>query len=50
MNDLKHIKTIDSTSGVEVAHTPALNPNFGHTVQPYQQSPRSFQFGVRLTF
>ena len=49
MNDLKHIKTIDATSGVEVAHTPALNPNFGHT-NAYLQSPRSFQFGVRLTF
>ena len=50
MNDLKHIKTIDSTSGVEVSHTPALNPNFGHTTAPYLQAPRSFQFGVRLTF
>ncbi|MEO6774082.1 MAG: TonB-dependent receptor, partial [Kofleriaceae bacterium] len=49
MNDLKHIKVIDGTSGVEVAHTPTLNPNFGHTTA-YLQAPRSFRFGVRLTF
>ena len=49
MNDLKHIKTIDGTSGLETAATPALNPNFGHTTA-YLQNPRTFRFGVRLTF
>jgi len=49
MNDLKHIKQIDSTLGTETAKTPTLNPNFGHTAS-YLQNPRSFQFGVRLTF
>ncbi len=49
MNDLKHVKTIDSTSGLEVGHTPTLNPNFAHTTA-YLQAPRSFRFGVRLTF
>jgi len=49
MNDLKHAKAIDETAGTETAHTPTLNPNFGHTTS-YLQAPRSFQFGVRLTF
>ncbi|MEO8840790.1 MAG: hypothetical protein ABI591_30720, partial [Kofleriaceae bacterium] len=49
MNDLKHIKTIDDTSKVETAHTPTLNPNFGHTTA-YFQNPRTFRFGLRLTF
>jgi TonB dependent receptor/Carboxypeptidase regulatory-like domain len=49
MNDLKHVKTIDATSSLETAHTPALNPDFGHTTA-YLQSPRSFRFGMRLTF
>ena len=49
MNDLKHIKTIDATSSLETASTPTLNPNFGHTTA-YLQAPRSFRFGLRLTF
>ena len=49
MNDLKHVKTFDATSSLETAHTPTLNSNFGHTTA-YLQSPRSFRFGVRLTF
>ncbi|HET9991476.1 MAG TPA: hypothetical protein VFQ65_23265, partial [Kofleriaceae bacterium] len=49
MNDLKHVKTIDATSSLETAHTPSLNPDFGHTTA-YLQAPRSFRFGVRLTF
>jgi len=49
MNDLKHVKMFDATSSLETAHTPTLNPNFGHTTA-YLQSPRSFRFGVRLTF
>jgi hypothetical protein len=49
MNDLKHVKTLDETSATETAHTPTLNPNFGHTTA-YFQSPRTFRFGLRLTF
>jgi len=49
MNDLKHVKTIDATTSLETAQTPTLNPNFGHTTA-YLQAPRSFRFGVRLTF
>jgi hypothetical protein len=49
MNDLKHIKAIDDTSLLETSHTPVLNPNFGHTTA-YLQAPRSFRFGIRLTF
>ena len=49
MNDLKHVKTIDATSSLETAHTPTLNPDFSHTTA-YLQSPRSFRFGMRLTF
>ncbi|HEY0253195.1 MAG TPA: hypothetical protein VGC41_16790, partial [Kofleriaceae bacterium] len=49
MNDLKHVKIIDDTSTVEVNRTPQLNPNFSHTLT-YLQAPRSFRFGLRLTF
>jgi hypothetical protein len=49
MNDLKHVKSISADTSAETAHTPVLNPNFGHTVQ-YLQAPRSFRFGVRLMF
>jgi outer membrane receptor protein involved in Fe transport len=49
MNDLKHLKTIDDTTLLETSHTPTLNPNFEHTTA-YLQAPRSFRFGVRLTF
>ncbi len=49
MNDLKHVKAISADTSTETAHTPVLNPNFGHTTS-YQQAPRSFRFGVRLTF
>jgi hypothetical protein len=49
MNDLKHEKTFDVASSLETAKTPTLNPNFGHTTA-YFQAPRSFRFGVRLTF
>jgi hypothetical protein len=49
MNDLKHVKIFDVSSSLETAKTPTLNPNFGHTTA-YLQAPRSFRFGVRLTF
>lgn len=48
MNDLKHIKTVDDF-GTEGNKTPTLNPNFSHTLS-YLQAPRSFRFGLRLTF
>jgi len=49
MKDLKHVKAISADTSTETAHTPVLNPNFGHTTS-YLQAPRSFRFGVRLTF
>jgi hypothetical protein len=49
MNDLKHLKVFDVSSSLETAKTPTVNPNFGHTTA-YLQAPRSFRFGVRLTF
>ena len=48
MDDLKHIKAHDA-SGVEQATTPVINPNFGKLTS-FQQLPRTFQFGFRLTF
>ncbi len=49
MNDLKHAKVISADTSTETAHTAVLNPNFGHTTA-YLQAPRSFRFGIRLTF
>jgi len=55
-NDLKHAKTVDvaGQTGAEINRTPVLNKNFDHTGSssggPPLQSPRSIQFGVRLTF
>ncbi|CAN5550911.1 TonB-dependent receptor [soil metagenome] len=49
LNDLKHVKAANVDTSNEGAHTPVLNPNFGHTAA-YLQAPRSFRFGLRLTF
>jgi hypothetical protein len=48
LTDLAHIKAHDA-DGVETSATPIKNPNFGKLTS-YQQLPRSFQFGFRVTF
>ncbi|MFT3693072.1 MAG: TonB-dependent receptor [Kofleriaceae bacterium] len=48
-NDLMHIKTVSEDTGAESNKTPVVNGNFGHTLS-YLQAPRSFRFGLRLTF
>ncbi|HSR99283.1 MAG TPA: hypothetical protein VLM79_19665, partial [Kofleriaceae bacterium] len=47
-NDLKHVKSIDGGSLTMVNQSLTLNKNFNHTNQ--LSVPRSFQFGLRLTF
>ncbi len=46
--DLKHVKTIDAGSAAEVNQTVTPNKNFDKLNS--RQSPRSIQFGFRVTF
>jgi hypothetical protein len=47
-NDLRHSKTIDPLSGVEVNASPNLNKNFANLNA--RQAPLSVRFGLRYTF
>ena len=49
MNDIKHLKTINTTTSGDVNATPILNPNFQKTTA-YLQAPTTYRFGFRLTF
>jgi outer membrane receptor protein involved in Fe transport len=55
-NDLKHAKTLDLNTGMELNVSPVLNKNYGHTAAgvggygPALQAPLNVQIGARLTF